>query len=72
VKKTVAKAATNGATVMVDFMEVGDMGAIGVFVDPTGAAIGVWEAARKAPKKGSKKDSKKKEKKKEKKKTKKK
>jgi predicted enzyme related to lactoylglutathione lyase len=57
VKATTARAAAAGATVMVDYMPIGDMGAIGIFVDPTGAAIGVWEstakpaapAARKAP-----------------------
>lgn len=54
VKATLAKAAANGATVVVDYMSIGDMGAIGVFTDPTGATLGVWEmvkkpAKRKAP-----------------------
>lgn len=48
VKKTIAKARKLGADVQLDYMEIGDMGAIGVFVDPTGAAIGVWEKAKKA------------------------
>ena len=57
VKKTVAKARKLGASVQVDYMEIGDMGAIGVFVDPTGAPIGVWEEKKKA-KKGKKKKNK--------------
>lgn len=56
VKKTVAKARKLGATVYVDYMEIGDMGAIGVFSDPTGASIGVWEVAKK--RKNGKKKSK--------------
>ncbi|HEY8038957.1 MAG TPA: VOC family protein [Polyangiaceae bacterium] len=59
VKKTVAKARKLGATVMVEYMAIGGMGAIGVFVDPTGAAIGVWETAKKPAKKKGKKKNKK-------------
>ena len=65
VKKSVAKAEKNGAKVLVPFQSIGDMGAIGVFMDPTGAAIGVWEkgkaapAPKKAAKKAGKKDAKK-------------
>ncbi len=51
VKKTIAKAKKRGATIMVDYMAIGDMGAIGVFVDPLGAALGLWEKA--APKKAA-------------------
>lgn len=53
VKKSVAKAKKGGATILVEFQDIGDMGAIGVFMDPTGGAIGVWEKAKKkaAPKK---------------------
>ena len=47
VKKTIAKAKKAGATIVVPFMTVGNMGALGVFVDPQGATIGVWEAAKK-------------------------
>jgi predicted enzyme related to lactoylglutathione lyase len=54
VKKTVDKARKLGANILVEFMEIGDMGAIGVFMDPTGAAIGVWATAKK-PKKSAKK-----------------
>jgi hypothetical protein len=60
VKKTVAKAKKLGAMIHVDYMEVGGMGALGVFTDPTGASIGVWEQAKKKPaKKAAKKKSKK-------------
>jgi predicted enzyme related to lactoylglutathione lyase len=51
VKKTLAKAAKAGARVVQDYMEIGEMGAIGVFVDPTGAGLGVWAAKKKAAKK---------------------
>jgi uncharacterized protein len=46
-KKTIAKAQKAGATILVPFMQVGDMGALGVFVDPQGATLGVWQAAKK-------------------------
>ncbi len=56
VKKTVAKAEKAGAKVLVPFMPIGEMGAIGVFVDPQGAAIGVYETSKKpAAKKAAKK-----------------
>jgi len=45
VKKTVAKARKLGAKIEIDYLEIGDMGAIGVFTDPSGAAIGVWAVA---------------------------
>lgn len=48
VKKTMKKAAAAGATVVVPYMPIGDMGAIGVFVDPQGATLGVWQAVKKA------------------------
>jgi len=44
VKATIAKATKAGAAVMLPYQEVGEMGAIGVFADPNGAVIGVWEA----------------------------
>ena len=59
VKKTVAKAEKAGAKVVLPFQEIGDMGAIGIFIDPTGAGFGVWEKA-KPKKKAAKKTSKKK------------
>ena len=56
VKKSIAKAQKAGATIIVPHMAVGGMGFIGVFVDPQGATIGVWQAAKKtAPKKTAKK-----------------
>lgn len=51
VKATVAKAKKAGARVIVDYMSIGDMGALGIFVDPTGASLGVWEMAAPAAKK---------------------
>ena len=61
VKKTIAKAEKAGAKIVLPYQEIGDMGAIGVFVDPTGAAFGVWQKAKKPAKKAAaKKASKKK------------
>ena len=56
-KKTIAKAGAAGATVMLPFMDLGPgMGAIGIFADPQGAAIGVWQKpAAPPPKKAAKK-----------------
>jgi predicted enzyme related to lactoylglutathione lyase len=48
VKKTMAKAQKAGATIVIPFMQVGDMGCLGVFVDPQGATMGVWQASKKA------------------------
>jgi hypothetical protein len=62
VKKTIAKAKKLGATIHVEYMEIGTMGAIGIFSDPSGAAIGVWAAAK--PPKAAKKPAAKKTKKK--------
>jgi predicted enzyme related to lactoylglutathione lyase len=59
VKKTVDKARKLGAKVQVEYMEITDMGAIGVFTDPSGAPIGVWAAAKKPAKKKAKKKAKK-------------
>jgi len=54
VKKTVTKARKLGAEILVDYMEIGDMGAIGIFTDPSGAAIGVWAMAAKPTRKPAK------------------
>src|SRR5262245_38200154 len=61
VKKTIAKAKKAGATIVVPHMEVPNMGYLGVFVDPQGATIGVWQTMAKAPaaKKPAKKAAKK-------------
>jgi uncharacterized protein len=58
VKRAIAKAAKLGADVKLAYQPLPNMGAIGVFLDPTGAAIGVWEP-EKAPKKAAKKAAKK-------------
>ena len=43
-----AKAKKGGARIVLDYTAVGESGAIGVFVDPSGATLGVWQAAKKA------------------------
>jgi predicted enzyme related to lactoylglutathione lyase len=49
VKASIAKATKAGATAMLPYQDIGDMGAIGVFADPTGAVIGVWEMKQAPP-----------------------
>jgi len=57
VRATMELAEKNGANVIVPYQPIGNMGAIGIFVDPQGAALGLWERgapppkAKKAPKK---------------------
>jgi predicted enzyme related to lactoylglutathione lyase len=53
VKKTMAAAEKAGAKAVVPFMPIGEMGAIGVFIDPTGAALGIWEQNKKPAKKAA-------------------
>jgi predicted enzyme related to lactoylglutathione lyase len=49
VAKSLAKAKSAGATIVVDAMLIGEgMGSMGVFVDPQGAALGVWSPPAKA------------------------
>ena len=55
VKKTIAKAQKAGAAIALDYVDIGEMGAIGVFIDPAGAALGVWQLGQAAAKKASKK-----------------
>ncbi len=55
VKNTIARATKAGAKVLVPFQEIGEMGAIGIFMDPTGAALGVWELGKPAKKSAAKK-----------------
>ena len=58
VKRTIAKAQKRGAQIVVAYQPISGMGALGVFIDPTGAALGVWEMApttKKAAKKAKKK-----------------
>ena len=40
---TVAKARAAGATVVVEPMQVGDLGRMAFLIDPAGAAVGVWQ-----------------------------
>ena len=50
VNATLEKARAGGAQVVVERTEIGpSMGAFGVIIDPQGAALGLWEAAKKAP-----------------------
>jgi uncharacterized protein len=49
VKKTIAKAEKAGATIVVPYMEIPNMGSLGVFIDPQGASIGVWQNTAAAP-----------------------
>ncbi|HEX3851066.1 MAG TPA: VOC family protein [Polyangiaceae bacterium] len=49
VKATIAKAIKGGGSAVLPFQEIGDMGAIGIFVDPAGAMLGVWEAKAGSP-----------------------
>jgi hypothetical protein len=42
-KATLAKVGEAGGNVMVDAMDVMDLGTMGVFADPTGAVCGVWQ-----------------------------
>ena len=48
VQASLDAATKNGGAVVVPYMSIGDMGAIGVLRDPTGGHIGVWETAKKA------------------------
>ena len=43
VDETIKKAKQLGAKVIVEKMPIPNMGAFGIFVDPSGAALGVWE-----------------------------
>ena len=45
VKAATAKATSLGATVMKDVTEVPGMGSFTIILDPTGAALGLWQAA---------------------------
>ncbi len=49
VKATIAKAIKGGGSAVLPFQEIGDMGAIGIFVDPAGAMLGLWEAKAGTP-----------------------
>jgi uncharacterized protein len=55
VKKTIAKAKKLGAKVILSYQPLPGMGAIGIFIDPTGAALGIWELGKQPEKKRGKK-----------------
>ncbi|MFZ5510149.1 MAG: VOC family protein [Pseudomonadota bacterium] len=44
VRAATAKARELGATVVQDVMEVGEYGWMSVFIDPTGAALALWQS----------------------------
>jgi hypothetical protein len=48
VKKTIAQAKKLGATIALDYQALPGMGSIGVFIDPAGAALGVWAPQKKS------------------------
>jgi predicted enzyme related to lactoylglutathione lyase len=48
-KATIAKAESLGARILEPYMPIGDMGWLGVLIDPQGATIGVWQAASPPP-----------------------
>ena len=50
VPRSLAKAEKNGAKVILPTMDIGKNGIIGIFVDPAGAALGVWAKAKPAKK----------------------
>ncbi|MDA8262221.1 MAG: VOC family protein [Actinomycetota bacterium] len=41
-EESLGRGASHGATVVVPAMAVGDLGTMGMMVDPSGAAVGVW------------------------------
>src|SRR5258706_16482588 len=43
--QTLAKATSAGGTVIMPYTPIGDMGAIAIFSDPSGAGLGLWEAS---------------------------
>ena len=47
VKASTAKAKSLGAKVMQDVTAIPGMGSFSVFIDPTGAALALWEVAKK-------------------------
>ena len=51
VAKSIDAAKKAGAKIMVPFQPLPGMGAIGVFIDPTRGAIGIWQHERKTAKK---------------------
>jgi len=54
VKQTVARARKLGAHIVVPYQTMPGMGAMGIFVDPTGGALGVWEPEKKPARRAAK------------------
>jgi predicted enzyme related to lactoylglutathione lyase len=44
-KATMAKAIKAGAKPALEYQEIGEMGAIAIFIDPAGATLGLWQSA---------------------------
>ena len=60
VEKMLAKAEKAGAKVALPLTDIGEMGSIGIFIDPAGAMLGLWAPGKPAKKAGKKKAAKKK------------
>jgi predicted enzyme related to lactoylglutathione lyase len=50
VKKTLAQAKKLGAKIALEYQPIPGMGSIGIFIDPAGAALGVWAVEAKKKK----------------------
>jgi len=46
IKRTIAKAARRGAQIIVDYQPIPGMGALGIFLDPSGAPLGLFEVTK--------------------------
>ena len=46
VDATIERARSLGATIVVDKQTIPEHGSLAVLIDPTGAALGIWQAAR--------------------------
>ena len=57
VKKAMAKAEQLGAQVVIAYQPIPEMGAFGIFTDPTGAVLGVWEPEKKPTRRRGKKEA---------------
>jgi uncharacterized protein len=49
VSTTIGKARKLGAQIMIDEQEIPGAGSFGIFLDPTGAPLGVWQSKAQAP-----------------------
>jgi predicted enzyme related to lactoylglutathione lyase len=55
VRRAIAKARRRGARIVVEHQPIPGMGAFGIFVDPTGATLGVFEGAKQSSRRSTKK-----------------